>query len=171
MIPKAGISSEARNPCEESLESSFYGPEYYPLMSLRAAGEAISSFLVGRLPRRPCGLLAMTGRGRVLVPKAVISSGARNPHDDSLGCSPHRMSSFPVHQGLPLNVIASGAKQSPPSLAWRLPSRPYGLLVMTDRGRVLVLKAVISRKPLNSDRKNHLSNPLVWGMTNPIHSS
>jgi hypothetical protein len=36
--------------------------EVHPLMSLRAEGEAISSFLARRLPRRPGGLLAMTDR-------------------------------------------------------------------------------------------------------------
>ncbi len=42
------------------------GDEVHPLLSLRAEGEAISSFLDGRLPRRPYGLLAMTKTGRVL---------------------------------------------------------------------------------------------------------
>ena len=45
------------------------GDEVHPFMSLRAAGEPISSFLVRRLPRRPIGLFAMTDMGRVLAQK------------------------------------------------------------------------------------------------------
>ncbi len=38
------------------------GDEVHPLMSLRAEGEAISSFRARRLPRYPGGLLAMTNK-------------------------------------------------------------------------------------------------------------
>jgi hypothetical protein len=51
----------------------------------------------------------------------VISSIARNPYDVASEASFYETVTIPMRRITPLNVIASGAKQSPPRLARRLP--------------------------------------------------
>ena len=144
-----------RNPYDAAPEDSIFKTETTPrrrspplhvITSRRRTNLLISCWEIATSPYRA---LRNDRYGKSSGPKAVISSEARNPCDESLESSLYRMSTIHVREGLLLNGIASRRRSNLLVSYWEIATSPYRAPRNDRYGKSSRLKAVISSEARN----------------------